>query len=90
MRCDGLPEPHPPEQQDQRSEKSKPCFPPNARLLRHAEHPVHRAFNLVPAVLKLIVHLLRKRRRVANFVADEVRQLLFISNRLATTKYEGI
>ena len=70
-----LAQPHPPEQQHQRCKKRNPCLPPNTRLLRHGQHPVHCASDLIPAILELVVHFLRQGCRVADFVADEVCQL---------------
>ena len=70
------PQPHPPKQQYHHGKKPHPHPPPHARLLRHPQHAPHRAAQPIPRVLKLVVHLLRQRRRVANLVANEVCQLL--------------
>lgn len=68
-------QPNPPKQQYYRREEADPDFPPDARLLGHPQHPVHRASELESRVLKLIVHFLSEGGGVADFVADEVRQL---------------
>lgn len=70
-----LTQPHPPKQQHQRREKRNPRFPSDPGLLCHPQHPVHRAADLVPGVLELVVHLFGQGGRVADLIADEVRQL---------------
>jgi hypothetical protein len=65
-------QPHPPKQHHNRDKEPQPRLPPHTRFLRHPQHPAHGALYLIPRVLKLVVHLLREGRRVADFVADEV------------------
>lgn len=68
-------QPNIPKQQYQCREERKPGLPPDPRALRHPQHPVHRPLDPRPAILKLIVHLLRQRSRVTDLVTDEMRQL---------------
>lgn len=72
-----LPQPHPPKQQYDRRKEPKPRLPPNTRLLRHAEHTIHSAPNLIPRVFKLIIHFLSEGGGVADFVADKMGELLW-------------
>ena len=65
-------QPHPPKQHDNRRKEPQPHPPPHARLLRHPQHAIHGAPDLIPAALELVVHSLRKACGVADFVADEV------------------
>jgi hypothetical protein len=70
-----LSQPNPPKQQYNRRKEAQPRLPPNARLLRHPQHAIHGALQFIPRVLKLIIHLLREGRRIANLVANKVCQL---------------
>lgn len=68
-------QPHIPKQKNDRGKKTQPHPPPNTRLLRHPQHPIHRAAYLQPRVLKLVVHPVGERARVADLVADGYGQL---------------
>jgi hypothetical protein len=70
-----LSQPNPPKQQYDRCKEAQPRLPPDARLLRHPQHAIHRTLQFIPRVLKLIVHLFREGRRIANLVPDQVCQL---------------
>jgi hypothetical protein len=67
-----LTQPHPPKQQYDRSKEPNPNFPPHTRLLRHSQHTIHSALDLVSRVFKLIVHLLGEGGGIADFVSDEM------------------
>jgi hypothetical protein len=70
-----LPQPNPPKQQYNRRKEAQPRLPPNARTLRHSQHAIHRALEADPRILKLIIHLLRQARRIANLISNKVCQL---------------
>lgn len=53
------PQPHPPKQHHNRGKKPQPNLPPDPRLLRHAQHAIHRAPKFIPRVLKLVIHFFR-------------------------------
>lgn len=76
-----LPQPYPPKEQYDHRKEPHPDLPTNARLLGHAQHASHSPLDLIPRVLKLIVHLLCQGGRIADLVANKVCQLrMSISN----------
>jgi hypothetical protein len=83
-------QPNPPKQQYNHSEKPHPSLPPYTRLLCHSQHAIHSPLDLIPRVFKLVVHFVGQGGGIADFVADEIRQLRSEALATISTHREGV
>jgi hypothetical protein len=63
-------QPNIPEQSNDKGKEDEPHLPTHTRTLRHTQHTIHRTLELITRIRELIIHLLRQRSRIADFVAD--------------------
>ena len=73
--CSPLEQPHVEEEHAYSRKEQQPHFPAHAGTLSHEQHAVHRPAEAQPRRVECVVHLLRERGRVADFVADGHRHL---------------
>ena len=72
--------PNPHKQHHHRRKKPQPHPPPDARPLRHPQHPPHRALQPDARALESVVHAVRQRGAVADLVADGDRELFELAD----------
>jgi hypothetical protein len=65
-----LEQPDIPEQSNDKGKEDEPHLPTHTRTLCHTQHTVHSTLELITRIRELIIHLLRQRSRIADFVAN--------------------
>lgn len=63
-------QPHVNKNRPHRCEEQHPRLPPDARPLRHPQHPIHRATQPHPGVVEPVIHRVGQRTRRPDLVPD--------------------
>ena len=70
LRARCLEQPDVPEQSNDKGKEDEPHLPTHTGTLRHTQHTVHGALELITRIRELIIHLFRQRSRIADFIAN--------------------
>jgi hypothetical protein len=63
-------QPHPSKKTPNCNKEAKPDLPSHPGLFSHSQHSPHGPFQFHPCIVEAVVHLVCKRRRLADFIAN--------------------